>query len=249
MRPRLPGVLAELGRRLPSAQLAEWAEILRASPRPSPDVELNLARVSPAAGLSAQAAALCRAWSAEEPTLHGRALALALTTAAAQYEECRPDRVAQVVVSGPVSAAVPVRLTASVVTEVIRSARETVLVVSFAAYGVREVIEELRRAMRRGVRVEILLEESTAAARVFDPLKGQAHVVQWGTDRDASGTGARGALHAKLIVADRHTALVGSANLTDRALGQNIEVGVILRDRQTVGRIVDHFHELTSRRG
>ncbi|MFI7317593.1 DISARM system phospholipase D-like protein DrmC [Streptomyces venezuelae] len=249
---QLAQLLAELGRRLPPPQLSGWAEALRLAAEPSPGVVSRLAQVSPAAGLGAQAAALCRLWGTEEPACHGRSLALALETAAAQYGECRPDRVAQLVVSGPVSAAVSLRLTSSVVIDVIRAAHESLLVVSFAAYGVENVVEEIRRAARRGVRVDILLERSTAAARVFEPLDGKVHVTQWDRSQQlpsAGSGGPAGSLHAKLIAADRHTALVGSANLTDRALKQNIEVGVILRGRETVGRIVDHFQALTGHRG
>ena len=51
-------------------------------------------------------------------------------------------------------------------------------------------------------------------------------------------------LHAKLSAADRHTALLGSANLTDRALSDNIELGVVLRDPRLVGPLIEHFHWL-----
>ncbi|WGD44930.1 phospholipase D-like domain-containing protein [Streptomyces cathayae] len=56
--------------------------------------------------------------------------------------------------------------------------------------------------------------------------------------------GGTGVLHAKLIAADRHTAFLGSANLTDRALSHNIELGVLPRDPSTVEPLVDHFCRL-----
>jgi cardiolipin synthase C len=37
---------------------------------------------------------------------------------------------------------------------------------------------------------------------------------------------------------------VGSANLTDRALADNLEIGLVLRNRELVGRVVDHFNAL-----
>jgi phosphatidylserine/phosphatidylglycerophosphate/cardiolipin synthase-like enzyme len=42
-------------------------------------------------------------------------------------------------------------------------------------------------------------------------------------------------------VADQEVALVGSANLTGKALASNLELGVILRDPDVVRRIVRHF--------
>ncbi|MFF1297593.1 MULTISPECIES: phospholipase D-like domain-containing protein [unclassified Streptomyces] len=56
--------------------------------------------------------------------------------------------------------------------------------------------------------------------------------------------GSPGVLHAKLIAADRHTALLGSANLTDRALSDNIELGVMIRDSRLVEPLIEHFHWL-----
>jgi phosphatidylserine/phosphatidylglycerophosphate/cardiolipin synthase-like enzyme len=52
------------------------------------------------------------------------------------------------------------------------------------------------------------------------------------------------ALHAKLMAADEKVAVVGSANLTDRALADNIELGVIIRDPHAVERVVRHFRSL-----
>ena len=55
---------------------------------------------------------------------------------------------------------------------------------------------------------------------------------------------SRAALHAKLVAADERVALLGSANLTDKALAVNLELGVIIRDPGTVRRIVRHFRSL-----
>ncbi|WP_347404745.1 phospholipase D-like domain-containing protein [Micromonospora sp. WMMD1102] len=51
-------------------------------------------------------------------------------------------------------------------------------------------------------------------------------------------------MHAKIIAADRRAALITSANLTDRALSSNLEVGVVLRDPEPVRRLVAHFTAL-----
>ncbi|MER8005196.1 phospholipase D-like domain-containing protein [Streptomyces sp. NPDC094149] len=56
----------------------------------------------------------------------------------------------------------------------------------------------------------------------FAALPGRVHI--W------HRTVAPGVLHAKLIAADRHTALLGGANLTDRELSDNVDLGVMLRD-------------------
>jgi phosphatidylserine/phosphatidylglycerophosphate/cardiolipin synthase-like enzyme len=133
-------------------------------------------------------------------------------------------------------ASVTARLTSGVAVDVIRSADTSLLIASFAAHGVRDVVTEIARAVDRGVRVDLLLEESTQASAAFAALPHEVRV--WHRVETS------GVLHAKLIAADRHTAFLGSANLTDRALTDNIELGLVLRDPHMVEPLVDHFHWL-----
>jgi phosphatidylserine/phosphatidylglycerophosphate/cardiolipin synthase-like enzyme len=84
--------------------------------------------------------------------------------------------------------------------------------------------------------VDLLLEETTQASAAFAALPAEVNV--W------HRIGASGVLHAKVVAADRHTAMLGSANLTDRALSDNIELGVVLRDPHLVEPLVDHFRWL-----
>ncbi|MFJ4639097.1 DISARM system phospholipase D-like protein DrmC [Streptomyces hygroscopicus] len=235
---RLPELLARLGSRLPQDRLTELVSVLDIAENPEADILDRFVAANPAAGLAQQLDAMRQTWREEAPTLPGSALALALTATTAVHVSTEEQPV-ELVVSGPVSSAIPVRLTSGIAVDVIRSAKESLLIASFAAYGVTEVVSELLQAVRRKIHIDLLLEESTAAIRAFGPLGNRVRV--WHrTDTFASGT-----LHAKLIAADRHTALLGSANLTDRALTENIELGVLLHDTRAVGRIVDHFRWLT----
>ncbi|MFB8032344.1 DISARM system phospholipase D-like protein DrmC [Streptomyces sp. NPDC056004] len=184
---------------------------------------------------------LRKAWRDESPQLPGSALALSLATAAAAEENTDPS--AGLVVSGPTSPAIPVRLTNGIAVDVIRSACESLLIASFAAYGITEIVTELRAASERNVRIDLLLEEPTAAARAFGPLGDQVRI-----RHRAGGTGHT-SLHAKVTAADRHTALLGRANLTGRGLSRNVEIGVILRDSRAVGRLVDHLRWPTGPEG
>ncbi|GGT48062.1 hypothetical protein GCM10010207_55920 [Streptomyces atratus] len=234
---RLPRLLAALGKRLPADRLADLQHHLRTADSPADPLLDRWSADHPAAGLSAQLSAVRKTWQDEAPQLPGTALALSLATAAAAEEEKEPP--AELVVSGPTSSAIPVRLTSGIAIEVIRSAHESLLIASFAAYGIAEIVAELRAAAARNVRIDLLLEESTSAARAFGPLRD--HIRIW----HRADHSARSSLHAKVIAADRRIALLGSANLTGRALTDNVEIGVILRDRRTVGRLVDHLHWLT----
>ncbi|WP_330338831.1 DISARM system phospholipase D-like protein DrmC [Streptomyces sp. NBC_00557] len=229
---RLPALLAALCERLPEDRRVALERVLEAATGPDDARVSRFAAGESAAGLARQLTDIIHAWRTEAPALTGAGLALALATARSLP---RP-KPTQVVVSGPLGASVPARLTSGVAMEVIRSATTSLLIASFAAHGARDVVREIGQAVDRGVHVDLLLEESTQAAAAFAALPRGVRI--W------HRVGAVGVLHAKLIAADRHTALLGSANLTDRALSDNIELGVVLRDPQLVKGLVDHFHWL-----
>ncbi|MEV5724293.1 DISARM system phospholipase D-like protein DrmC [Streptomyces pharetrae] len=229
---RLPQLLGALCERLPEDRIAAVEHIFEMATGPDDVLVSRFIADQSAAGLAHQLTEIIHAWRAEAPGLTGAGLALALATARSSP---RP-KPAQVVISGPLSASVPARLTSGVVIEVIRSAATSLLIASFAAYGAQDVVEEIGDAVDRGVQVDLLLEESTQASAAFRKLPKEVQV--WHRE------GAPGVLHAKLIAADRHTAFLGSANMTDRAFFENIELGVLLRDPRLVEPLVEHFHWL-----
>lgn len=51
-------------------------------------------------------------------------------------------------------------------------------------------------------------------------------------------------LHAKLLIVDGRRALVGSANLTHRALTANLEAGVLIEDPDLAGGLEKHVLDL-----
>ena len=51
-------------------------------------------------------------------------------------------------------------------------------------------------------------------------------------------------LHAKVIVVDDKVALVGSANLTNRAMESNLECGILIRGGPQPRAIHDHITSL-----
>ena len=94
-----------------------------------------------------------------DPLQPGTAIALALEIAALVQPDSAARR-SDVVISGPASDSTAVRLTSSVISELIHDSRQSLLVVSFAAFGVTEVVRELERAARRGVRIDLILEST-----------------------------------------------------------------------------------------
>lgn len=83
-----------------------------------------------------------------------------------------------------------------------------------------------------------------ALHRHLEPVQpgrgGSVHILR--TQLHPHTAHPRGVLVEQRAVDRRHTAFLGSANLTDRALSDNIELGVVLRDPQLVEPLVDHFH-------
>lgn len=245
----LPAVLAHLAAELPPTHRQAWIRVLHASPGPAPGVEARLLTAWPGGTRTELARALMRAWSADRSPPDGPAVALALQAAALAHTTAADSRRVDLVVSGPATAAVPVRSTPQVIAEVIRAAQRHLIVVSFAAYQIPEVVTELRGAAGRGVHLDVILESSREdggslrqdARSAFGTLA--ADFWHWPAARRPTA-GGRASLHAKLITADDHTALLGSANLTGQALTHNLEVGVVLRNPEVVGRLVAHFRTL-----
>jgi hypothetical protein len=245
--------LATLGGELAEGHVAAWVEVLRRAPGPNRVVEAALIDARPGVALGSMAARLISAWRRTASDLPGLAVALALETAG-QVHVVRETQRSTIVVSGPVSDVVPVRLTSEVAVEIVREATAALLVVSFAAYGVAEVVAELAAAADRGVRIDLVLETmaddggtlsgTLGAAAAFRALEGKAKVWHWPQRHRPVVGQSRAALHAKFIAADERAVLLGSANLTDRALVHNLEVGAVLREPQAVQRLVRHVRAL-----
>ncbi len=254
----LAAVVAELVGQLPPGHLAAWARVLRnlpvdgyaADPR---ELEARMIEARPGVALGGAAARLIAAWEAAAPPLPGTAVAMALESAGLVAGQAAARR-SDIVVSGPVSDSAAARLTGSVISELVHDCRDSLLIVSFAAFGVTEVVHELARAARRGVRIDLVLETTAeeggalhgpvGAAAAFDAIRQDATFWTWPAARRPAVGASRAALHAKLVAADERVALLGSANLTDKALALNLELGVIIRDPEVVRRIVRHFRSL-----
>lgn len=251
--PELAAVIAELAEQLPPGHVAAWANVLRSKAVADTAICAKLVDVRPGFALGSSAARLVSAWQAADPLVSGAGVALALEAAAHIAGQAAAHR-SQVVVSGPASDAEAVRLTSSVISELVHDARESLLIVSFAAFGVSDVVHELKLAVRRGVRVDLVLETtvghggalhgSVGAAVAFESIQHEVELWTWPANRRPVTRGSRAAMHAKLVAADQRIALLGSANLTDKALVQNIELGVIIRDPHVVRRLVRHFRSL-----
>ena len=236
---------------VPTSQLHKLASALAAHESPTALARHAVVNTVPTAIFRHHAAALCMAWAGEEG-ISGRSLALAVQVAADAVADIRGEQQVSVVWTGPASYEVPVRATSAVLTDVIAEARHSLIVVSFAAYKVADVVEALRSAADRNVTVRLVLESvaesngklSHDAKLAFDTLPDGVEFYVWPAERRTTATRGHAAMHAKCAVADGQIAFVTSANLTGAAMNQNMELGLVVRGGDVPKRIAAHFNAL-----
>ena len=233
--------LATVVERLSDDQVQALADTCESLSSPDPRIAKVTAGAPPGSGDAV--AALAKAWH-ERPGLTGAGVALALRLGLVARRGAHARRV-RPVWTGPGTLGEQ-RLTAAVLHELLVSASERILLVSYAAYTLPEVATDLEAAVDRGCQVDVVFETTedsvgayTGPERPFAQLTG---INRWRWPPDQRNEGA--VLHAKLLVVDGQHAFVGSANLTRRALNANIEAGVLVRDAAFAGSLEHHIDGL-----
>lgn len=199
--------------------------------------------------------ALLDAW-AERP-LNPAAVALALRAAARSTSAARAEVRVDPVWTGPSLRNVSFRRSEQALLEVVHAATRHLLVVSYAVYRHPDITQALVDAADAGVKIEIVVESpaESQGRMTADPVEAlgpavtsRCAVLVWPqTHRQRDAAGAAGVLHAKCAVADSSVLLVTSANLTERAMTNNIELGVVVRGGRLAGAIAEAFDELRQR--
>lgn len=143
--------------------------------------------------------------------------------------------------TGPESNTGHGRLTLAVVADLIAEAQQEVLLVSYATVPGEGIRHALHDAVDRGVAVTLLLERGQDNPKFrghgepFPRLPARRLI--W----PAPARSPDASMHAKVLVVDRRTALVGSANLTGYALERNLECGLLIRGGPVPGLLTDHL--------
>jgi cardiolipin synthase A/B len=190
---------------------------------------------------------LLTAW--EQSNVSGDVLSGILVGAAYARREAQRESNVELVWTGPTTPFVATRRTEQVLLDLIRRAQNDVFLVSFVAYDVPKVVDELNAAAARRVELRVLLETSTShgGSLSMDPISTMRRCVPsaalyvW-TDRPAPFT--EGRVHAKVAVADGATAFLTSANLTGHALEKNMEAGVVISGGHIPTGLRAHLHAL-----
>jgi cardiolipin synthase len=230
----------------PSGQIETMAVALAAVP--SAGAAGGVVAGLPTPLLRAQASDLIAAWKTDASQVNGAAIALALRAAGATAKAIRGEMTVEPVWTGPATAEMSVRLSRAALLEVIGMAHHRLILVSYAAYKVGDLVEALVTAHGRGVDLRFVLETSDDsegalsfdASAAFSALVGQARFYVWPAAQRPPG----GKLHVKAAIADEYAALVTSANLTGAALSENMELGLLVKGGSVPRRLSRHFMSL-----
>ena len=241
--------VAAVIRQMPAGHVRALAAVVRGTSGPAAALAAGALTSVTSPVYRQHAEQLMGCWE-EVPALSGQAFGLALLSALAMREAERESETVEAVATGPSTPHVLLRHSKAVLLDLVSHASDRLLVVSFAAYKVPEIVQALREAVGRGVVVQMILEttDDSSGALSFDGAKAFSGIASglefyiWPSDRRPEGVQAT--LHAKAVVADAREAFITSANLTGSALDHNLELGVLVRGGPVPRRLADHFSAL-----
>jgi cardiolipin synthase len=124
----------------------------------------------------------------------------------------------------------------------IRAARKRVIIANAYFFPGYRLIKEMRKAVRRGVEVCLILQgmpdmkivKTAASTLTHHLIKGGVKVYEY-TERP---------LHGKVAVADDEWSTVGSSNLDPLSLSLNLEANVVIRDRSFNQHLTGRLQQL-----
>lgn len=128
----------------------------------------------------------------------------------------------------------------------VRSARERVLIANAYFFPGYRLLRDLRRAARRGVQVDLILQDQVDmpwAQRASKLLYG--HLIRAGVRVYEY---SERPLHAKVAVVDDRWATVGSSNLDPTSLSLNLEANVVVRDETFARHLREQIERLMRQR-
>ncbi len=155
----------------------------------------------------------------------------------------------ELVWTGPTTRFVPTRRTEQVLLDLIACATSDIFLVSFVAYDIHSVVTALDEAVKRGVRIRLLIEASKDNGGTLDVdlvprMRASVPASEIFTWKERGEPFLDGKVHAKAAVVDGVRAFVTSANLTGHALERNMEVGILIHGGSVPKTLADHLQAL-----
>jgi len=246
--------VVRLAAELPPGTIHALAAAIEGAAGPSAVGRASALQAIPQPSQRAWASGFLEAWAQHAPALSGAAAAMALRTAAAATRSARAEQRIELIWTGPLAVGVSMRRTDQALLQVIHSALQELLVVSFAVYKIPAVVAAIIGAAARGVVIRICVEapEPSGQKMAYDTIRAlgpavasAAQIYIWPTDRrPADESGHTGTLHAKCAVADRRLLFLSSANLTNYALNLNIELGTLISGGPAPATVAAQFERM-----
>lgn len=133
----------------------------------------------------------------------------------------------------------------SAIEDMLTKASEEIQVAAYMiTEGANEFLQLVQNCLYRGVRVTLIVNKlATQPNKIQAVIKDMTHRFQHFVVLDFNPKSAKENLHAKIVVVDRSTALVGSPNLTWRGLVLNHELAVVITG-PTAAKIASLVDEL-----
>lgn len=141
-----------------------------------------------------------------------------------------------------------VRSTEPSMLELINNAKDELQILSYAiTSGANKILLAIEKALTRGVRLTFVLNSNEELSnKIINSLTSMKNAFEYSKIYlfDSSDMAD---LHAKIMVADRKVAIVGSSNLTSRGLVWNLEIGFLIEDKSIwkLSEVIDRIVEMS----
>ena len=133
--------------------------------------------------------------------------------------------------------------------ELINNAKDEIQILSYAVTnGASEIFLALEKALLKGVKLNFVLNDlGELNEKVLTSLKSFKENFQYCKIYIFDSNGIQD-LHAKIMVADREKAIVGSSNLTAKGLIWNLEIGFLIEDKSIwkLSEVIDRIVEMST---
>lgn len=165
--------------------------------------------------------------------------------------EVKTDENTSLVWSSPIKYHKKIEQTYAMFLKMINDANDSILFVGYAMTDNenQEIFEALKKAAKeRHVKIKIIFDKATKAKKWGKWTKSPKKIIGkiWGDieyfPEIYSYDDKNSSLHAKFLVVDKKEILVTSANMTDRAMTRNLEMGI--RHKGTVAKDAEELIKL-----
>lgn len=99
------------------------------------------------------------------------------------------------------------------------------------------LIEELKNAAKRGIKIKLLLENKKVNQPAVDFLRGIRNI-------EIKFDSLQKTTHNKIIIIDQNTILIGSTNWTEKSIGHANEANAAIEDRKIAEYFQEYFNRL-----